>query len=44
MDRRDNRTPEQLDPAAWPFPAGAWMLLLFWSVVVALAVAYWIFG
>ena len=33
----------ELDPTAWPFPAGAWVILLFWLVAVTLTVAYWIF-
>jgi hypothetical protein len=43
MARRHDRSRE-FDPATWPFPAGAWVLLLFWLAVVTLAVGYWIFG
>jgi hypothetical protein len=42
MVGRDDRRCE-LDPAAWPFPADAWVILLFWLVAVTLTVAYWIF-
>jgi hypothetical protein len=43
MANRDNRG-SNFDPATWPFPAGAWVMMLFWLVVVALAVASWLFG
>jgi hypothetical protein len=43
LARRNDRRRE-LDPATWPFPAGAWVFLLFWMMVATLAVAYWIFG
>jgi hypothetical protein len=43
LARRNDRNRE-LDPATWPFPAGAWVFLLFWMMVATLAVAYWIFG
>jgi hypothetical protein len=26
------------------YPAGPWVMLLFWLVVVALAMAYWLFA
>jgi hypothetical protein len=36
--------PRELDPATWPFPAGPWVMWLFWLMVASLAMAYWLFG
>jgi hypothetical protein len=33
----------KLDPPTWPFLAGAWIIALFWLVVVVLAVLTWVF-
>jgi len=42
MAKRGHRGRE-LDVATWPFPAGAWVIALFWLVVVVLAVLTWVF-
>jgi len=43
LAKRDKRSGD-LNPATWPFPAGAWVILLFWLLVVALTVADWLFA
>ena len=35
---------QKLDPGKWQLPAGPWVMLLFWLVVVALATVYWLFA
>jgi hypothetical protein len=43
MAKRDKPSSD-LAPATWPFPASVWVLVLFWLVVVVLAVADLLFA
>jgi hypothetical protein len=43
MVNRDDRSPD-LETATWPFPASAGVVFVFWFLVVALALVYWVFA